>query len=68
MIGTGVSAATAFKKHVDVKIQGLGELQTQLDFLTQRLSFFETGDPVIFASDLTNTKAAIKELKQEIAT
>ena len=62
-----IFAAIAFKKHFDVKVQGLAELQSQLDFATQRLAFFETGDPQYFATDLASTMETIKELEHKIA-
>ena len=45
LIGNGIDAASAFKKNFDVKVQGLTELQSQLNLVNRRLAFLETADP-----------------------
>ena len=56
LIVNGIDAATAYKGHFDVKIQGLTELQGQLDVASRRLAILETAHPALFASDLVTAK------------
>ena len=67
LIGNGVDAATAYKGHFDIKIQGLSELQVQLDVASRRLAILETADPVLFASDLVTAKEVVRNVEVAIA-
>ena len=67
LIGNGIDAATAYKGHFDAKIQGLTELQGQLDVASRRLAILETADPELFANDLNTAREVVKSIEQAIA-
>ena len=66
LIGNGIDAATAYKGHFDVKIQGLTQLQGQLDVASRRLAILETADPELFANDLNTAREVVKNIEQAI--
>ena len=61
LIANGIDvAATSYKAHFDVKVQGLSELQSKLDLANRRLACLETADADCFGDDLVDAKAKIK--------